>query len=151
MISTRIAFIASSVLVCACAASLPPGPPIVRTATEVAAPVDRTWEAAVEVFANENIPIKTLDRSSGLIVAETQPVARQDGLADCGTAFGTPLSPDAATWNLLVRGDSLRSTVKATVRFTHRLGAADEECGTRGVWETALERKLKAAAEAKPR
>lgn len=149
MLYARVKVLISLVTI-GCAASLPPAPPVVRTATQVHASVAQTWEAAVEAFADRNIPIKTLDRASGLIVAEAQSVsARQEGLADCGTVWGSPLTPDRATWNLLVRGDSTHSTVKATVRFTLTVGQSTEECGTKGRWETAFEQKLKTAAEAK--
>lgn len=125
----------------------------------VNAPFAKTWEAAVDVFAERNISIKTLDRASGLIVAEAVKVgSRNSNLADCGKdAMGIAQYPTDATWNLLIRGDSLRSTVKANVRFI-RVGMSraalstetvTEECSTRGVWETEFEQQLKVSAEAK--
>lgn len=130
---------------------------------EVRASFAKTWEAAVDVFAERNIPIKTVDRASGLIVAEVQAVSVKDsvGLADCGSnALGIKLWPDVATWNLLVRGDSTRATVKANVRFVMVTGSTRglfgteqqgtvTDCSTLGKWETDFETQLKAAAEKK--
>ena len=136
-----------------------PAPPAPRTAMAVSQSVAKTWEAAIDVFAERNIPIKTLDRSSGLVVAEPMKVGTADAsLADCGKdAMGIVQYPTDATWNLLVRGDSAQSTIKATVRFI-RVGMSraalstqtvSEECSTRGTWETQFEQQVKAAAEAK--
>jgi len=131
-------------------ATLPPAPPAPHTAVAVNAPFGKTWDAVIDVFAARNIAIKTLDRSSGLIVAEPQTVAASDArdLADCGTALGIPLRADAATWNILVRGDSTHATVRATVRFIQS-GTVVHDCSSRGVWETALETSVKDAAEGK--
>ncbi|HEY2377614.1 MAG TPA: hypothetical protein VGH98_16665 [Gemmatimonadaceae bacterium] len=118
----------------------------------------------IDVFAARNIQIKTIDRASGLIVAERQRVsdANPDALADCGTMSngGAHLYPTNAVWNVLVRGDSSSATVKATVRFAWINSAAvsalhvsetdaTKECESRGVWESALEQRVKATAEAK--
>lgn len=153
----------TSSLVAACF-PVPAAPPVPRTAMAVAAPFAQTWEAAIDALAERNIQIKTVDRASGLIVAEPQPVSSDNAeqLADCGLTAGQMIKlPTAATWNLLVRGDSVRSTVKANARFvylsssrglmTSAQNQTPEECSTKGVWETELESQLKKAAEAKPR
>lgn len=153
MISTRLVAILVASAACA---PVPPAPPQPRAAVSVSAPFARTWESAVDVFAERNIPIRTLDRASGLIVAEPQKVSRTDApmLADCGSSpMGIPFNASDATWNLLVRGDSLRSTVRATVRFvaaSSGMGAATVDCSTKGVWESQLEERVKASAETKP-
>lgn len=142
----------------------PPAP--ARSATTVAASAGKTWESVIDVFTERHVPIRTMDRASGLIVAEPQRVddANPDALADCGsmTNGGAHLSPTDAVWNVLVRGDSSASTVKATVRFSWTNaaarstadarpgGLATKPCESRGVWESALEQRIKAAAEAKP-
>lgn len=140
------------VLLAACTIT-PPAPPTPRSGTAVAASFGKSWDAVIDIFAERNIPIKTVDRASGIIVAEPQSVAtRIDSLADCGTVIGRAIYPDRATWNVLVRGDSTRSTVKATVRFTQGGTPGDPqlvECSTRGIWETALEQGVKANAERK--
>lgn len=136
----------------------PPAPPVPRSAVPVNASFGRTWDAVIGLFADRNIPIKTVDRSSGLIVAEAQAIsasAWSDSLADCGaTTLGAHYRATAASWNVLVRGDSTRSTVKATVRFvagnpSFPSANAGVECSSRGNWELALEQRVKSAAEEK--
>jgi hypothetical protein len=135
-----------------------PEPPVPRTSiTEVAAPFGRTWDAVIDDFASRNVPIKTIDRSSGLIVAEALSVGA-DGAeyADCGgDMMGIKLFPTAATYNVLVRGDTVKSTVRATVRWIRtgmarglRTDTVTEECSTKAVWEPAFEARIRSAAEA---
>ena len=111
-----LAILASMVIACV---PIPPEPPAPRTAMDVNASFAKTWEAAIDVFAERNISIKTLDRASGLIVAEPVKVgAGGNEFADCGTdAMQVRQYPTDATWNLVVRGDSIKSTVRANVRF----------------------------------
>ena len=139
----------------ACHVTLPP-PPAPRTATPVAASFGKTWDALISVLADRKILIQTLNRSSGLIIADAQPIAgKTDSIADCGTtALGTSYRANAASWNVSVRGDSTQSTIKATVRFvagdpTRTLNTAAVECSSRDTWEIALERGVKSAAETK--
>jgi hypothetical protein len=148
----------ASVLVAFCTACQmrPPEPPAPRTATRVAASFGKTWDVLISVFADRRILIQTLDRSSGLIIADAQPVAgKTDSIADCGTtALGASYRANAASWNVVVRGDSTQSTIKATVRFvagapTGTLYTAAGECSSRGTWEIALERGVKSAAESR--
>ena len=119
-----------------------PAPPVPRSgATEVAASFSKTWDAVIDDFASQNVPIKTIDRTSGLIVAERLSVGPEDGKlwADCGSDMMIgKLYPTSATYNVLVRGDSTKSTVRVTVRWL-RVGMArglstatvTEECGTK--------------------
>jgi hypothetical protein len=150
--AAALAVVAAAFVACV----TPPAPPAPRSGTEVNASFGKTWDAAIDLFAERTIQIKTLDRSSGLIIAEPQSVG-SDGasLADCGSSMGVPLVATSATWNLLVRGDSAHTTAKATVRFvrfgTFGISTTQEtrECSTKGTWETAFERDVKARAEAK--
>jgi hypothetical protein len=126
---------------------------------EVVAPFGKTWDATIDMFATRTIQIKTLDRSSGLIVAEPQTVSEYSDFADCGSFMYAPIKPSAATWNVLVRGDSSKSTVRATVRFVSvranpmALSAKAEpvtvDCSSNGSWETQFERAIKETAEKK--
>jgi len=156
----RLRFLAQvcslSFAVTGCAGVWTPPEPLVapRQPMRVEAPFARTWDAAIDVFADRTIPIRTIDRASGLIVAEpTKVEAGQAELADCGLSpIGIEYAPTDANWNLIVRSDSTHSTVKATVRFlavSQGVGATSIECTSRGVWETQLEERIKAAAEAK--
>lgn len=149
--------IAAYALVTACAVATPPAPPAPRTATDVSASFNKTWEAVIDQFANENIPIRTVDKASGIIATEVLQVPTNlDGVADCGRDMGVGLRPTHASYNVLVRGDSAKSTVRINVRWT-RTGMArglstatvTEECSTRSVWEPGIEAKIKTAAEAK--
>lgn len=158
MLHTLRALGLASVLVAFCTACqlTTPPPPAPRAATPVAASFGKTWDALTSVFADRNILIQTLDRSSGLIIADAQPIPGQtDSIADCGTtAHGTRYRANAASWNVSVRGDSTQSTIKATVRFvagdpSGTLNTAAAECSSRGTWEIALERGVKSAAETK--
>jgi hypothetical protein len=102
-----------------------------RTGTPVSASFSKTWDAVIDIFASKNISIKTLDRTSGLIVAEAQTIASNDTygftIADCGALTGGsqeyaplngPIPPTSANWNVLVRStDSTNTLVRATVRF----------------------------------
>lgn len=150
-------FFLPGLLVAAACVPTPIQPAAPRTGTPTTASFDKAWKAAIDIFSERNIPIKTLDRSSGLIVAENQTVpATADGLADCGKVLGTALRPTAAAWNILIRGDSARANVKANVRFM-RTGTArglstqtvTEDCASYGVWESSLESEVKARAEGK--
>jgi hypothetical protein len=73
--------------------------------------------------------------------------------AVCSGMFGVALGPDRAVYNVLVRGDSARSTVKVTAQWTRR--SADtpggaEVCATTYRWESAFEADVKARAERVP-
>jgi hypothetical protein len=108
----------------------------------------------IEVFAERNIPIRTMERASGFISTDPLGVDPQTGkaYADCGTIMGMPIPADRATYNVLVRGDSAQSTVKVTVRFTQGGSANDPrliECSTKGTWESEFEADVKQRAEAK--
>lgn len=135
-----------------CATAIPPATAIERVAAPVAAPFAKTWEASVDAFADKNIGVRTIDRSSGLIVAD--PVALPFlsrnprtplALADCGrNEFGYYEQPANATYNVRVRGDSVRSTVLVTVRWTMMSSTV---CTSTGVWEREFEKLVKAKAE----
>jgi hypothetical protein len=118
-----------------------------RTPTPVDASFDRSWDAVIDVFAERNIPISTIDRSSGLI-ATTPLSVGTDGLvwADCGTEMDAPLLPESGTYNVLVRGDSAASTVRVNVRWAPGPRSL-AGCVTKGVYEAELEELIAAIAE----
>jgi hypothetical protein len=105
-----------------------------------------TWDAVIEVFAARNIPIRTIERVSGLIVTDNLNVGPEGKeWANCGSAG---LGPSHGTYNVLVRGDSIRSMVKATVRWSLYVSqAADTECSTTHEWERRFEDQIKQLAE----
>jgi len=156
---TKTALIALTLAIVGCSVQAP-APPVPRAeVTGVNAPFNKTWDAVIDDFASQNVPIKTIDRTSGLIVAELLSVGPEAGKrwADCGSdMMAGKLAPTSAIYNVLVRGDSTKSTVRVTVRWV-RVGMArglstatvSEECGTKAVWEPEFEARIKAAAESK--
>ena len=134
----------------ACRPTLP-SPAMSRVGTPVEASFGKTWDATIDAFADRAVSIETLDRSSGLIV----PAGRsfrpgRDALeslayADCGkSALGQVIYPLTVKYNVVVRGDSTRSTV--LVRAFYR---SDEEvvCSSKGLFERGSEEAIKSRAE----
>ena len=147
----RSSFLCFTALVLTACTPHPPSPPAPNPAMAVNASFGRTWNAAIDVFAARNIPIETLDRASGLIVAQPEAVpspqnaAARVALADCGSdALGTQGYPETAYYNVLVRGDSVRSTVHVTVKWIGDLGTV---CSTRGIFEQGFAESVKQKAE----
>ncbi len=147
-----------SLAACVFVPAIPPAPAPVRLWSPVSAPFAETWMAAVDAFADKNIGIRTIDRSSGLIVADPVSVPAPVGaeatrtpstLADCGRdILGMYDFPTSAVYNVRVRGDSLSSTVLVSVRWVHVLLTLPETvCASSGLWETAFEKAIKDKAE----
>ena len=139
-------------LLAGCTSRTPPATPAPRVATQVGASMRHTWDAVIDVLAARNIPIRTVDRASGLVVTDALSIGQGEGRdwADCGQVNQFNILPDNATYNVLVRGDSSASTVKATVRWTHwsKETISHEECSTTHVWEREFEAEVKHRAEA---
>jgi hypothetical protein len=111
-----------------------------------------TWDAVIDMFAARNIPIRTIERVSGIIATDQLSVGEEgQSWAVCGDGNGTTLSPNFAIYNVLVRGDSAKSRVMATVRWTLGSASSDVECASTRVWERELESAVKARAESQPR
>ena len=126
--------------------------PVDRPATEVAASFGRTWDAVIDGFAARNIPIQTLERASGFIAAEPLQVSDADTtMADCGRYEGATLLAGRAYYNVRVLGDSTRSSVRVTVRWTNLgpsgAGLTQLPCVSTGSWESAFEGSIKERAE----
>lgn len=152
--------IAVLVATCGCMRFTAPGAPAPHSAMPVAASFGKTWDAVIDVFATKNIPVRTLERVSGLIAAEPSSVesfdpTKEHPWADCGAVGvggrgGKSFSqPSSAFYNVRVRGDSLGSTVLVTVRWKYAVTkeSLGTDCSTRGVWETDVEREIKRLAE----
>jgi hypothetical protein len=154
--SSRVTFLfAMAVLGLVGCSSAPPPPAPARGPTSVAAPFEKSWNAVIDLVAERNIPIKTVDKASGLLVAEQVRLGEADAeYADCGTSFGKRQAPTSANWNVLVRSDGARSTVRVTVQFVRTglprgnwTGLVTENCATRNTFETTIEQQVKAKAE----
>jgi hypothetical protein len=102
----------------------------------------------MDEFADRNIPIGTIERASGLIATELLTIsydARSE--ADCGTLNGRQVYPTHAIYNVLIRGDSSRGTVKATMRWVRVNKSESVTCSTTHQWEARLEDRVKQRAE----
>jgi hypothetical protein len=104
----------------------------------------------IDVFASQNIPIETVDRSSGLIVPagrKEPPFVRPNEAkkyADCGTDMGSnPNFPSSVKYNVVVRGDSGASSVQVRAFFY----AGTSACSSTGVYESGVEGLIKTRAE----
>ncbi len=142
------------VLLPACYRYEPPLPVEPRDATSVDASMGATWDAVIDLFATRNIPIRTIERVSGIIAADLLTVDSANGLkwADCGSRGHRQIAPNTAIPNVLVRGDSTSSTVRTSVRWSRRsLKEGDLECSSKYVWERALEDDVKERSEAEYR
>ncbi|HET9041010.1 MAG TPA: hypothetical protein VFN40_12610 [Gemmatimonadales bacterium] len=115
----------------------------------MAAGAGETWDAVVDLFAARNIPIRTIERASGLVAAEELSLGGEGSeWADCGRLNGSPLYPNRAIYNVLVRGDSAGSSVKATVRWVYlNSDRRAVECSTTHAWEEAFEAEVRSRAE----
>jgi hypothetical protein len=143
----------------ACSSWHPPTPAAPRTGTPVQASYGRVWEAAIDELADRNAPITQLYRESGYMNTDMVrvPATVRDTLAECWRikrAFyaDTLITPTNAYYNIVVRGDSSRSTVKVNTRWVHlapgNMGPIVTACESRGVWERRTEEAIKARAEA---
>jgi hypothetical protein len=154
-----------------CRTVVPPASPApeLRPVVPVAAGFNETWYGVMTTFADRNIPIQTLDRSSGFISTENLfvgPELGRRGVADCGgyknreavpydaeDAEFYHIFPTHAIYNVLVRGDSTASTVKVTVKWVHLSsgnilkGDKTIECVSSYSWEEDLESRIREVAE----
>jgi hypothetical protein len=146
MMRPRLAFL---LLCVACNSYQAPLPPAPRDATQVSASAGQTWDAVVDLFAARNIPIRTIERASGFVATDELSVGAEGRKwADCGKLNSMRLGPERAIYNVLVRGDSATSSVKATVRWTYsaaKLGTI--ECSTSHAWEEGFEAEVKTHVE----
>lgn len=141
--------LSAAVILAACARYAPPPAPPPRDATLVNATAVRTWDAVIDIFADRNIPIRSIERGSRLVVTDELRVGSDGQYADCGQAADGRLRPNYVRYNALVRGDSAGSTVKVTVFYSYVSDkAVVKDCSTTYVLEQRLESEVKARAEA---
>jgi hypothetical protein len=141
---------------------VPPTPRPERSDFPIAASFGRTWDAVIDFFARESIGVKTIERASGFIVAEwgqippllADPTRGAVAIADCGTEAGVIYYPSSATFNVVVRGDSTRSTLHVTMAYAsyrNYLTAYQVRlpCVSTGWYEGKIEGFVRDRAEAK--
>jgi len=145
----RLLLAVASFACVSCAKYVPPAPPAPHEATQVGASFGQTWDAVVDEFADRNIPIRTIERASGLIATEQLTVSTDESAnADCGHYDNyPPLEPTHAIYNVLVRGDSVKSTIKVSMRWMHVDKETSVDCSTRHKWERAFEEMARLRAE----
>lgn len=152
----RMRYLTLLLALAACTYTPPEGVAPTRAPTAVHASMGKTWNAVIDLFADRNIPIRTIDRSSGFIATDALAVAQDSAAAtwaNCGMT-NVDLAPGRAVYNVVVRGDSVASTVRVTVTwstFVSIQGRTDswEECVTTGKWESDAEANIKDRAERK--
>ena len=136
-----------SVLLLLIAACSLPAPTYVAP-VEIAAPFEKTWNAVIDVFASQSIPISTIDKSSGLIVSSgfflSGDVAKN--WATCGRGLINLNWAKRADFNVLVRATGTGSSARVTARWTQD----GYECPTTGTWERGFQLRLKQAVEVSP-
>jgi len=145
----KACWMVAALAVAACSRYTGPAAPTPREATQVQAPAVVTWDAAIATFAEVGIPIRAIERGSGLIVSDDVRLGVEGrGLADCGTLNSQPLYPNFASYNALVRGDSASSNVKLTVVWSHVGDKAEvKDCSTSHQFERGFEESVKSRAE----
>ncbi|WP_406852715.1 hypothetical protein WEU32_02225 [Brevundimonas sp. BH3] len=74
---------------------------------------DQAWDRAVEWFAVQNIPIKAIEKESGIISGEAAYIKTVQGqYAACETPTFYGLNGATARINILIRGNSNQATVQ---------------------------------------
>jgi hypothetical protein len=154
----RLAMMLVGVLMCACHTAPPTAAP--RPATEIRASFGKTWDATIDVFGDRDLNIRTIDRSSGLIVPGDflfTSVKPDSALryANCGKFLGNPIVPTIVHFNVVVRGDSSASTVLVRAFYDHSkpmnqsgdLARQAGNCTSTGLFESDLEGKIATRAE----
>lgn len=126
---------------CASAPTLMPEVYVVRTEMTF----DQVWANVIEVFATENITIKTLEKDSGIIVAEPQAVDIRTlrRLSDCGSMTFHYVVDGTVGYNVFVREVGGAREVRVNSRITGNFdGPYDSrvvrECISRGAFERSL-------------
>lgn len=140
-----LALATAAVLTSACSQTLKPE--VERPSTPVKASAGRTWDTVVEMFAERNLPIRMMERSSGYIVTDVLSYRALGGnpfFYDCGGAKETPAPATHAIYNVVVRGDSATSSVRMNVRWVRN----GQPCTSQGGWEYDFEALVKTRAEA---
>lgn len=102
----------------------------------IPASFDKTWAAVVDHFASGSIPIRTIEKASGLIVAEVLYVSDEMSrrYADCGSSAFGPMVASRATYNVRVTGDSTVSLVRVNTVFANNV----TQCVSTGAFEREL-------------
>lgn len=137
---------ASLLAMCVSACATAPQQTSFQNTKTVASSFDEAWDTAISYFAENNVSIKTLEKDSGIVVAEAGTVPYQAllELADCGTQ---PLASNyngGATYNVFVREASAGTIVQVNAKFLLSYfdrtqgGLTTTECFSKGIFEQGL-------------
>lgn len=145
--------IALSVVAIGCGGT--PQTAVAPQAAPIQASREKTWNAVIDVLAERNISVKTLDKASGFVSAEGAVVSSSDiaQLTTCGGFMEAMADMNGAhngvaRYNILVRGDSAASSVKVTAQFTKGTGGGNaKNCDSNGKFEAGLQSAIKSHAE----
>lgn len=113
----------------ACASATPPAlAQTPRPPQSFAASREAVWNAVLTVFADQAIPVKASDRSSGSITTEEVAIAKPDWTraGECGKGLLMKTRPTRVQYSVLVSGDSA-----TTMRLSARLGSTAHTRGPR--------------------
>tara|TARA_R110002020_G_scaffold399971_2_gene610067 strand:- start:4879 stop:5343 length:465 start_codon:yes stop_codon:yes gene_type:complete len=116
---------------------------------------DQTWERTIGVLASNNLPVKTLEKASGLIVAENELVS----FTTMGEAASCPASPlitpigGIMNYNIFVRKLSeTQTTVAVNTKYNMRYrdmnsAIVSDTCNSNGNVERKLLNAISGVAE----
>lgn len=144
-----------TVLVACAPGVVPPAAPPAPTEHYVRAPFDTVWQRVVGFFADSRVPIRTIDKSSGIIASSgfELPFDLAQKWADCGKTSSGQTALDrlqeihnipsiSADFNVFVRPAGDSTGVRVNVGMS---GTADSpggrvalRCVTNGEFEKAL-------------
>ena len=94
------------------------------------------WDAVIDMFAARNIPIRTIERASGIIATEPLPGGRRQDLGGLRTEQRLRPLPELRDLQRPGSGRFGEQPLKATVRWTLTTrAAASIECATSHEWE----------------
>ena len=118
----------------------------------MAASFAKTWDAVIDVFAERNIPLRTLDRSSGFAATDELGADGSARWADCGSdAIHGDVGPRHAIWNVRLKGDSAAALILVTARWWMFRGKGTNgtriDCVTTGAWERDAESAIRDRAQ----
>lgn len=133
-------------MLCSCVQH--PKAPVAYEAATVKAPFGRTWTATLDELSRRTMPIKNVDRESGVIITDALHLDQTYyPAADCGSDGFSPFVATQGTFSVLVRGDSAQSSVRISARWISVSTGAEALCSTRGTWEQGFQAAVRDAAE----
>ncbi len=103
---------------------------------------DKVWSAVISFFAENSIPVKTLEKESGLIMSESQTFP--ESWVDCGKgSFIEVKSPTIGVFNVFVReldNGKVKVQVNVTYRcnFTYKDASRQVTCNSTGEFERII-------------